>query len=67
MSRAYILLFIFLCLFTVLQKHKIYTESTTAQGQGGMMFYLLVVIAVFDLYWILRLAFTRLICFWLPR
>ena len=67
MSSMYILLFFFLCLFTVLQKHKIYIESVTARGQGGKMFYLLAVIAVFDLYWILRLAFTRLICFWLPR
>ena len=32
-----------------------------------MLTYLLAVIALVDVYWVLRLAWSRLICYWLPR
>ena len=32
-----------------------------------MLLYVLTLIALVDVYWVLRLAWTRLICFWLPR
>ena len=32
-----------------------------------MLLYVLTVIALVDVYWVLRLALTRLLCYWLPR